>query len=142
MHTVNRVLRATAVASMVAAGSLTGSSPSNAAAEKRNCHSTGAKVIKRRGPVVVYHRDIEGVGDVYVACSTRYGRRVRLASDASALVDEDFSLERLRIAGGVVTMTYTIQYDTGNDRYTVRANLRTGKVQQTTVDISGAGEGG
>jgi hypothetical protein len=111
-------------------------SPASAAARK-SCRTNGQIIVQRHGSGVISSRVTDDSRVIYTACSTRFGRRVRLATDDSELVDQIFSLRRTRVSGTAATFVYCVQYDTGADLYTVRANLRTGRARETSEPRTG-----
>lgn len=141
---------ATGTAALVAVGLLAGPGSAGAAPAgapvkaKKSCRTSGAKIVKRKGAGVIFSRVRENEGRVYFACSTRYGKRVRLAADASELVDEIFTVSKKRVSGKSATFEYCKTFDTGRECQKVEANLRTGKAKFTTTtddDPDGAGAG-
>ncbi|MCW2957520.1 MAG: hypothetical protein JWP18_323 [Solirubrobacterales bacterium] len=111
--------------------------PSGQAATRYSCHSGGSKVIKRTADGILYAKPRPAEGIVYTACSTRFGKRVRLGSDASALVDYTFTIKSARVSSYSAKLVYCSMYDSGWDRYTVTADLVRGRVTTRTEPVTG-----
>jgi hypothetical protein len=122
-------------------GGSAGPTPTAAGADRESCGSRGAIVVQRGGPGVVLGRVREDGGVSYTACSTRYGRRVLLATDRADGAERAFTLGRTRVSGSSATLVYCLRDALGADRHTVKANLRTGRTTRTSTAFDTAGCG-
>lgn len=122
---------------LAAGGAANAPADADAAARRRSCHTNGSIIVQRHGSGVISSRVTDDSRVFYAACSTRFGRRVRLATDDSELVDQIFTVRRTTVSGTAATFVYCIEYDTGADLYTVRANLRTGRTRETSEARTG-----
>jgi hypothetical protein len=140
MASLRPVVACAAAVALGAAGASAAGGPEPAsAAARKSCRTGGAIVVKRRAAGVVLSRVRSDGAVAYSACSTRYGRRVALATDASELVDEVFTLRRTAVSSTAATLVYCVQYDIGADLHTVKANLRTGRTTRTSEATSSTG---
>ncbi|WP_022929577.1 hypothetical protein [Patulibacter americanus] len=121
-------------------GTSAGDAPTAAgAADRESCGSRGAFVVRRGGSGVVLGRVRKDGGVSYTACSTRYGRKVVLATDRADGAKLAFTLGRARVSGSSATLVYCLSDALGADRHTVKANLRTGRTTRTSVAFETAG---
>lgn len=109
------------------------------AADRESCGSRGAFVVGRGGSGVVLGRVRKDGGVSYTGCSTRYGRKVVLATDRADGPEAAFTLGRVRVSGSSATLVYCLADALGADRHTVKANLRTGRTVRTSAAFETAG---
>jgi hypothetical protein len=125
---------------LAALGASAGDAPSSAsAAAQESCGSRGAIVVERGGSGVVLGRVRRDGGVSYTACSTRYGRKVVLATDRADGAGLAFTLGPTRVSGRSATLVYCLSDALGADRHTVKANLRTGRTTRTSEALEAAG---
>jgi hypothetical protein len=114
-------------------GGSAGDAPSTAgAAARESCGSRGAIVVRRSGSGVLLGRVRRDGGVAYTACSSRYGRRIALATDRADGAELAFTLGPTRVSSTSATLVYCLSDALGADRHTVRANLRTGRTTRTS----------
>lgn len=105
-------------------------------AEARSCRTGDSTILKRNGNGIISKKTVEDEGVVYTACSKTYGKRARLGSDTSALVDSDFKIKSSSVNSTSAKFVYCVTTESSFFRYTVTANLKTGKATTRSTPVT------
>jgi hypothetical protein len=108
----------------------------SAGAKPGSCaRPASTKLVKSGGKGSIWKRTQKSGNVAYVACSTKYGKKVTVTTDDSATVDQIFHLVKKAVSTGQATLVTCTEYEDSIKQETAVANLKTGKKTAKVVDV-------